>query len=102
MDATRSTAVGLLAQMNAGEISAEEVARAYLDRAERLNPTLNVYLHLDAEKALDQARAVDAKRKSGDPLGPLAGVPVAIKDVLCTQGEPTTCGSRMLRTFRPP
>ena len=51
---------------------------------------------------LDQAREVDRRRKAGEPLGPLAGVPVAIKDVLCVQGEPTTCGSRMLRNFRPP
>src|ERR1700712_5142643 len=97
IDPIRSTPVGLLSRMNAGEVSAEEVARAYLDRADRLNPSLNVFLHRDAEKTLDQARAVDAKRKAGQPLGPLAGVPIAIKDVLCPVGEPTTCGSRMLR-----
>ena len=51
---------------------------------------------------LAQARDVDARRKAGEPLGPLAGVPVAIKDVLCIEGEPTTCGSRMLENFRPP
>ncbi len=102
IDPTVSTAVSLLAAMNRGDVSAEEVARAYLDRAEKLNPGLNVFLHRDADKALDEARAVDAKRRSGQPLGKLAGVPIAIKDVLCTRGEPTTCGSRMLRTFRPP
>ncbi len=102
MDLTRSTAIGLLARMNAREVSAEEITRAYLDRAEQWNPTLNVFLHRDAEQALRQARAVDAKRAAGEPLGALAGVPVAIKDVLCTLGEPTTCGSLMLKTFRPP
>ncbi|MFO0910226.1 MAG: Asp-tRNA(Asn)/Glu-tRNA(Gln) amidotransferase subunit GatA [Isosphaeraceae bacterium] len=98
---TPATATGLLRELNSGAITAEEVARHYLDRAQRLG-RLNVFVHLDAELVLDQARAVDAKRKAGQPLGPLAGVPVAIKDVLCVEGEPTTCGSRMLRNFRPP
>ncbi|MGE3820958.1 MAG: Asp-tRNA(Asn)/Glu-tRNA(Gln) amidotransferase subunit GatA [Isosphaeraceae bacterium] len=98
---TPATAHGLLAQLNAGDLTAEEVARFYLDRAEKLRG-LNVYVHLDPEAVVAQARAVDAKRKSGQPLGALAGVPVAIKDVLCVEGEPTTCGSRMLKNFRPP
>ena len=59
-------------------------------------------MHLDSEGVLAQARAIDARRKNGENVGPLAGVPVAIKDVLCVEGEPTTCGSRMLRNFRPP
>ncbi len=101
MDFTRATATGLLAQLNSGAVTSEEVVRDYLDRAERLG-RLNVYVHLDPEAVLAQARAVDAKRRSGQPLGPLAGVPVAIKDVLCVEGEPTTCGSRMLKNFRPP
>ena len=102
IDPTRLTASGLLDLMNAGEATAEEVALAYLDRADRLNPGLNVYVHLDAEVVLSQARAVDAKRQAGQPLGSLAGVPVAIKDVLCVNGEPTTCGSGMLKGFKPP
>ena len=95
------TAVALREQLNAGTISAEELARTYLDRASKLE-RLNVLVHLDAENVLNQARAVDAKRRAGAPLGPLAGIPVAIKDVLCVDGEPTTCGSRMLKNFRPP
>src|SRR3954468_24062551 len=102
MDPTRATAADLLARMNAGAVSAEEVARAYLDRADRLDGRLNVYLHRDPDRVLEQARAVDAKRARGELLGALAGVPVAIKDVLCPRGEPTTCGSRMLQDFRPP
>ncbi len=54
------------------------------------------------DQILDQARAIDRKRRAGEPLGPLAGVPIAIKDVLCVDGEPTSCGSRMLKNFRPP
>jgi aspartyl-tRNA(Asn)/glutamyl-tRNA(Gln) amidotransferase subunit A len=95
------TATALLARMNSGAVSAEEVLRGYLERAERLK-RLNVFVHLEPERALDQARAVDAARAAGKPLGPLAGIPVAIKDVICVEGEPTTCGSRMLRTFKPP
>ena len=61
-----------------------------------------MFVHLDPEAVLAQARAIDARRKNGEMIGRLAGVPVAIKDVLCVEGEPTTCGSRMLRNFRPP
>src|SRR4029077_18372570 len=63
---------------------------------------LNAFVHLDRESVLAQARSVDARRKQGEPLGPLGGLPVAIKDVLCVEGESTTCGSRMLANFRPP
>ena len=98
---TSETVTGLLDKLNAGEVTSEEVVRSYLERAERLK-RLNALVHLDAESILSQARAVDAKRKAGLPLGVLAGVPVAIKDVLCVEGEPTTCGSRMLRDFKPP
>src|SRR5204863_6227143 len=58
--------------------------------------------HVDESAALAQARAVDAKRQRGEPLGTLAGLPVAVKDVLCTQGQPTTCGSKVLQNFVPP
>ena len=68
------------------------------DRAERLN----VFVHLDPETVSGPGPRVDDKRKAGEMVGRLAGVPVAIKDVLCVEGEPTTCGSRMLRNFRPP
>ena len=96
-----TTATALLAQLNAGAVSSEEVVRACLDRAESLK-RLNAFVYLDGEAVLAEARAIDARRKQGDRLGPLAGLPVAIKDVLCVEGEPTTCGSRMLQHFRPP
>src|SRR3954453_17081459 len=102
IDPTRSTASGLLAQMNAGAVTAEEVTRAYLDRADRLEGKVKAFLHRDADSALGKAREVDARRRAGQPVGALAGVPIALKDVLCTRGIPTTCASRMLRDFRPP
>jgi aspartyl-tRNA(Asn)/glutamyl-tRNA(Gln) amidotransferase subunit A len=101
MSSESATAVSLLARYQAGETSSEDVVRSLLDRSER-NGRLNVFVHLDPEATLAQARAVDARRKSGEMVGRLAGVPVAIKDVLCVEGEPTSCGSRMLRNFRPP
>ena len=102
MDPTRETAVGLLAKMNSGALTAEEVVTGYLDRIARLEGGINAFLHRDRESALVKARDVDARRKAGQPVGRLAGVPIAIKDVLCTKGVPTTCASRMLKDFRPP
>jgi aspartyl-tRNA(Asn)/glutamyl-tRNA(Gln) amidotransferase subunit A len=98
-DATSS--VLLLAKLNAGELTSEELVRQYLERSARLK-RLNAFVHLDPDEVLAQARALDVRRRSGEVLGRLAGIPVAIKDVLCVEGEPTSCGSRMLRGFRPP
>jgi aspartyl-tRNA(Asn)/glutamyl-tRNA(Gln) amidotransferase subunit A len=101
MDLTRTTACEWLAQLNAGTLTSEELVGGYLNRVDELG-RLNVFVHLDRDGVLAQAKAIDARRKAGEPLGPLAGLPVAIKDVLCVEGEPTTCGSRMLENFRPP
>ena len=101
MSSESITAVSLLTRLVAGETSSEEVVRALLERYERAGD-LNVFVHLDPEGVLAQARALDARRKNGEMVGRLAGIPVAIKDVLCVEGEPTSCGSRMLRNFRPP
>jgi aspartyl-tRNA(Asn)/glutamyl-tRNA(Gln) amidotransferase subunit A len=96
------TAASLLASMSRGDVSAEAVARAYLDAIRRRDPQVKAFLHVDENDALEQARSVDRRRKSGEPLGPLAGVPVALKDVLCTRGQPTTCGSKILQRFVSP
>jgi aspartyl-tRNA(Asn)/glutamyl-tRNA(Gln) amidotransferase subunit A len=95
------TASTLSNQLAIGATTSQEVIRECLERAERL-ARLNVFVYLDQERALEDARAIDDRRRRGEPLGPLAGIPVAIKDVICVEGEPTTCGSRMLRNFRPP
>ncbi|MFT3769890.1 MAG: Asp-tRNA(Asn)/Glu-tRNA(Gln) amidotransferase subunit GatA [Minicystis sp.] len=79
-----------------GEVSAEEVTRHALERIERHNGLYGAFLTVQAERALDDARAVDTRRTRGDRLGALAGVPVGIKDALCTRDAPTTAGSKIL------
>ena len=101
MSATDRTVAELLAAQPLGE-SAEQIARAFLDAIRQREPKVRAFLHIDEARALEQARAVDAKRKRGETLGRLAGVPIAVKDVLCTRGRPTTCGSKMLEQFKPP
>jgi aspartyl-tRNA(Asn)/glutamyl-tRNA(Gln) amidotransferase subunit A len=95
------TAVELLAAQEQGA-TAESVTRSFLDAIRQRDSRVKSFLHVDETSALEQARAVDAKRKAKQPLGPLAGVPVAIKDVLCVRGVPTTCGSKILQHFVPP
>jgi aspartyl-tRNA(Asn)/glutamyl-tRNA(Gln) amidotransferase subunit A len=95
------TAADLSAKLEAGEVSSVEVTQAHLDRIAAVDGGVHAFLHLN-EKALETAASVDAKRKAGEKLGPLAGVPIAIKDVLCTLGMPSTAGSRILEGWIPP
>jgi len=99
---TERTASELLPLLARGDVSAEALTGQFLQAIQQRDAKVRAFLHVDEGNALAQARAVDQKRKKGDPLGPLAGVPVAIKDVLCTKGQPTTCGSKILRDFKPP
>ena len=84
------------------EISARELAKEFFGRIERRNPELNAYLVLSPERAYAQADRVDAAISRGERLPPLAGVPIAIKDVISTRGVQTTCGSKILETYVPP
>ena len=86
----------------AGELSARAVSEAFLGRTEQHNRQLGAFLHVDTQAVLAAAQAVDDKRKRGERLGRLAGVPVAVKDNLCTRGQPTTCASRILEGYVPP
>jgi aspartyl-tRNA(Asn)/glutamyl-tRNA(Gln) amidotransferase subunit A len=101
-DLTRLTAAELAALVANGETSAVEVAQAHLDRIAAVDGRLHAFLHVDDTGALDAAARVDAARARGDALGPLAGVPLALKDVFTTRGVPTTCGSKILEGWRPP
>jgi aspartyl-tRNA(Asn)/glutamyl-tRNA(Gln) amidotransferase subunit A len=85
-----------------GEITAVAVATAALARIDATDPKLHAFLTVTRDVALEQARAVDAKRARGEPLGPLAGVPVALKDAICTRGVRTTAGSKILGAYLPP
>jgi len=99
---TRLTAADTARAIATGETSASEVTQAHLDRIVKVDDRVHAFLHVDHEGALAAAAAVDAKRASGERLGPLAGVPLALKDVLTQRGVPTTCGSKILEGWRPP
>ena len=85
-----------------GRVTARALVDAYLGRIARLDDTLGAFLTVAAESARAQAEAVDERHRRGEPPRPLEGVPLAIKDVLCTRGIRTTCGSRILDDFVPP
>ena len=101
-DLIRQSAATLASAISEGEVSAVEVAQAHLDRISAVDERVHAFLHITAESAIAQAKAVDAKRSGGVALGPLAGVPLALKDILAMKGEPTTCGSKILEGWRPP
>jgi len=95
-----------LAELRAGIVSgatkAADLAASYYEQIEKKNPRLNVYLSLTKERALEQAARVDEQAAKGNPLPPLAGIPVGIKDVLVMKGAPATAGSKILQGYRPP
>jgi len=96
------TAARTAAVVASGEASAVEVAQAHLDRIAAVDGRVHAFLHVDTEGALAAASVVDARRAAGEALAPLAGVPLALKDVMTQKGIPTTCGSRILEGWRPP
>jgi aspartyl-tRNA(Asn)/glutamyl-tRNA(Gln) amidotransferase subunit A len=93
--------------LRAGELSSEDLTRACLNRIQALDGQVHAFLHVAEELALEQAQAADRRlaawrRAAAEPPSLLAGIPLAVKDVLCLQGAPATCGSRILEGFRPP
>jgi aspartyl-tRNA(Asn)/glutamyl-tRNA(Gln) amidotransferase subunit A len=96
------TAVELRDLLRAGEVSAVEVADAHLDRVAATDERVGAFLHVLGDEARAQAADIDRRRSAGEQVGALAGVPLALKDVLCMEGVPTTCGSKILEGFRPP
>ncbi len=99
---TGLTAAETAAAIAAKEVSAVEVTRAHLDRIAAVDDRVHAFLHVDTEGALAAAAAIDAGLADGTVGGPLAGVPLALKDVLTQRGVPTTCGSKILEGWRPP
>jgi aspartyl-tRNA(Asn)/glutamyl-tRNA(Gln) amidotransferase subunit A len=95
------SAAELSAKLTSGEVSSVEATQAHLDRIAAVDGDIHAFLHINAD-ALETAAEVDRKRAAGEPLGELAGVPIAIKDVLCTIGMPSTAGSKILEGWIPP
>ena len=98
----RLTAVDLAGKIKSRELSAVEVARAHLDRIAEVDGKIHAFLYVDSARALESAARVDAKIAAGELVGSLAGVPLALKDILTYAGAPTTCGSKILEGWLPP
>ena len=96
------TAHELHDKLKAREITAVELTESVYERIEEVEPQVKGYLTLTKEIALEQANAADVGYKNGDEMSPLAGIPIAIKDVICTKGVRTTCASKILSNFVPP
>ncbi len=101
-DIIRSSAAALAAGLANGTLSSVEIVRAHLDRMDAVDDKVHSYLHRNDEQALAVARQVDEARSRGAELPTLAGVPIAVKDVACTMGQPTTAGSKILQGWMPP
>ncbi|MCC2315227.1 Asp-tRNA(Asn)/Glu-tRNA(Gln) amidotransferase subunit GatA [Cellulomonas xiejunii] len=101
-DLTRLTAAELADRLAAREVTSVEATQAHLDRIAAVEPAVHAYLHVATDEALATAADVDARRAAGEDLHALAGVPIAVKDVVVTRGLPTTAGSRILEGWVPP
>ena len=101
MSLHRLTVHELQEMLASRKISAVELTKDVLDRIEKVEDKVKAYITLDREGALKQAEAADKQIKEGTG-GALCGIPLSIKDVLCTEGMRTTCGSRILENFLPP
>lgn len=100
-DITRLSAAALADALVARDVSSVEATQAHLDRIQAVDGDVHAFLHVN-QNAIAAAKSIDSRRAAGDDLGPLAGVPIAVKDVLCTQDMPTTSGSKILEGWVPP
>ncbi len=102
MELYKLSATEMARYLRSKELSATEIAKASLDRIAAVEPQVDAYLTVTADQALATAARVDEKIAAGEELAPLAGIPIAIKDNICTKNVKTTCASRMLENFVPP
>ncbi|MBC7959171.1 MAG: Asp-tRNA(Asn)/Glu-tRNA(Gln) amidotransferase subunit GatA, partial [Vallitaleaceae bacterium] len=98
----QKTAHELKALLDSKEVSSEEITKSYLDRIEKVDGKIEAFLTLCTDSALAKAREVDGRRARGEAVGALAGIPIAVKDNICTKGIKTTCASKILENFVPP
>ena len=96
------TAAQMADSLAKGETTSVELTQAHLDRVKAVDGQVKAFLHVDSEGALAQAKEVDARRAKGEKLSPIAGIPLALKDVLAQKGVPTTAGSKILQGWLPP
>ena len=92
----------MVSKIKIGELTSEAVVQSYIDEISKTESSVNAFLTLTCDEALAKAKEIDAKIKAGEILGALAGIPIAIKDNICTEGVNTTCASKMLEDFIPP
>lgn len=92
----------MVSKIKSGELTSEAVVKSYIDEISKTESQVNAFLTLTCDEALAKAKEIDAKIKAGETLGALAGIPIAIKDNICTEGVNTTCASKMLEDFIPP
>ncbi len=102
MDLYKKTAHELSSLLQKREVSSEELTRSVLERIHKVEEKVKAFITITGEQALDQAREIDEKRARGEDLSPLAGIPMALKDNMCTKGVTTTCASKILYNFIPP
>src|SRR4051812_6898837 len=102
MSLINRTAAELLRDLDSRKVSSAELTRAYLDQIQKHDSKIKAFLLVDPDAALARAKEIDDRRAAGKPVGKLGGMPVAIKDVICTQGVKTTCASKILQNFVPP
>ncbi|GMQ56873.1 Asp-tRNA(Asn)/Glu-tRNA(Gln) amidotransferase subunit GatA [Vallitalea sediminicola] len=102
MDLIKMTAHELKNKLESKEICSVDITKSYIDRIDKVESSVNAYITLTTTQALARAKEIDEKRAKGESLGSLAGIPIGIKDNMCTKGIKTTCASKMLENFVPP
>src|SRR6476646_12157614 len=102
MSLIHRSAAKLLSDLEGRKVSSVDLTRAYLDQIQKHDAKIKAFLLVEADAALARAKEIDERRAAGKAVGKLGGLPVAIKDVICTKGQKTTCGSKMLENFVPP